>query len=278
MSSMAKIFVVVNLVFVVLVLGGVSALLGAQDDYKTKLEEQSRDFAAFRENSSKTVQAKEAEVNAQTLKASQSESRAKEAEALRDTAQSSARDAATLAQKLGAAAEANASELANLRKILEEKNAEVDAMRKRSDEANKNYLDNDKKLQDEIANRVRAEGQISQQNDQIASLSAEKGDLEKKMRDLEFWIGVYREKFGPIEGGKGAPGVVLAVKNNLVSISVGSQDGVKMGDEYHLRRGGAYVGRIIIKSVMKNSAVGEFDESFTGSGAPPQVNDSAYTK
>ncbi|MHC4957336.1 MAG: hypothetical protein ACYTGN_03100 [Planctomycetota bacterium] len=74
---------------------------------------------------------------------------------------------------------------------------------------------------------------------------------------------------------QGSPGVVKKVRDNFVSISVGSGDGVKIGDNYGVRRGATYVGRIRITRVDKNMAVGEFDDQFKGPGVPPQAGDIA---
>jgi len=278
MSSMAKIFVVVNLVFVLLVFGAAGALLGAQDDFKTELQNMKAAYQVDKDLWTKKNQASETEAREQIQRASLLETQKKEAEVQREIYQTQAREAATLSQKLSDAADTNSKELSGLREMLQTKQNEVATMQKRADDASKSYLDCNKKLEDEIANRVSLETRLSQLNEQVSALSGERGDLEKKVRDLEFWLGVYREKFGDIQPNEGATGVVLAVKGNLVSISVGSADGVKIGVDYHLRRGSQYVGRMRIKSVMKNQSVGEFDEEFAGSGAPPQVNDTAYVK
>ena len=66
------------------------------------------------------------------------------------------------------------------------------------------------------------------------------------------------------------------MRDNLVVISVGSKDRVRIGDTYHLRRGATYVGQIRIDKVEKNMAVGVFDTEFAGEGAPPQTGDVAY--
>jgi hypothetical protein len=117
---------------------------------------------------------------------------------------------------------------------------------------------------------------VDELNQHVTTLAAEKGDVERKVRELEFWLQKYRDKYPPIEGeSQGAPGVVMAVRGPLVSISVGSADKVRVGDYYNLSRGSAYVGRIKIRSVDKNLSVGEFDESNPGSGAPPQPGDKA---
>jgi hypothetical protein len=66
------------------------------------------------------------------------------------------------------------------------------------------------------------------------------------------------------------------VRDDLVVISLGSADGVRVGDLFHVRRGSAYVGRIRIDKVERNLSVGTFDSQFPGPGAPPQKRDVVY--
>jgi Ca-activated chloride channel family protein len=70
-------------------------------------------------------------------------------------------------------------------------------------------------------------------------------------------------------------GVINGVRGNLVGISAGSEEGVRIGDILSLSRGAEYVGRVVITSVDKKQSVGEFDTQFPGNGAPPQVGDKA---
>jgi hypothetical protein len=71
-----------------------------------------------------------------------------------------------------------------------------------------------------------------------------------------------------------AVGVVTAVRRGgfLLAISVGSSDGVRVGDIYSISRGKYYVCQLVITTVDKNQSVGEVD---LVSGAPPQVGDKA---
>ena len=61
----------------------------------------------------------------------------------------------------------------------------------------------------------------------------------------------------------------------FVTISVGSEDKVKVDDEYHLSRGPHYVSKIDIIRVSEDSAVGRFDEKFNGP-VVPRVGDKAW--
>jgi hypothetical protein len=171
----------------------------------------------------------------------------------------------TLSQDLGKLNQINTAN----KEFLDKLSAEV---KKATDDS----LNAKTALDKEIGNRVGLEQQVSELNEQMQTLAASKGDLEKQVRELTFWLNKYEVKYGKDVASKGAPGVVNAVRGQLVSISVGSADGVAVGDNYNIRRGASYVGRIRITTVDKNLSVGMFDAQNPGSGAPPQAGDSAY--
>jgi len=64
----------------------------------------------------------------------------------------------------------------------------------------------------------------------------------------------------------------------IVIISVGSADGVAVGDEYRISRGAEFVGFATITRVYKAKSVGEFDTVNTGRGAPPLKGDRCYVR
>ena len=98
--------------------------------------------------------------------------------------------------------------------------------------------------------------------------------LEKELRDCNAWLNKYRARYSDDFHFRPS-GVVTAVKGNRVSISLGSDDGVRAGDSYNIRRGSTYVGQITITDVYEQRSVGEFDEEFKGHVAPPRISDVA---
>ena len=109
----------------------------------------------------------------------------------------------------------------------------------------------------------------------LKKLHAENKAMRKRLKEVEFWLGKYRQKYGEGSGRYGTSGIVKSVKGNLVVISVGSDDGVRNGDTYQLRRGSTHVGQVTITKVYKDQAIGTFDTEFKGPGAPPQPGDPA---
>ena len=109
---------------------------------------------------------------------------------------------------------------------------------------------------------------------EIERLRAEVARLQKELQEVRFWLDQYGS--GPHDMLVAGPaGKVLTVKGEMVHVSLGSADGLGIGDVLQLRRGASYVGQVVIVRVEKNSAVGEFDGEFTGPGAPPRPDDVA---
>ncbi|MHC4223270.1 MAG: hypothetical protein ACYSX0_08350 [Planctomycetota bacterium] len=109
---------------------------------------------------------------------------------------------------------------------------------------------------------------------EVERLRAEVDRLQRELDQVRFWLDQYRS--GPHRMlVTEVTGKVLAVEEEKVQISLGSADGLKVGDVLQLRRGASYVGQVVIVRVEKDSSVGEFDKEFTGSGAPPRSGDIA---
>jgi len=278
MSSMAKIFVVVNLVLAIVAFGSAATLLGAQDDYKSALETANKEFEGFRAAKEKQIDGLNDQLGQQIGKASNAVGKADSLEAERNDLNKRLAESENANKSLKSTVETFTEELKAANKINQDNKDWLDKQAEEAKTATQEMLNSKKGLEDEITNRVRLEQQVSLLNDQVQELSANKGDLERALREANFWIGEYRKRYGDLTGvAKGADGRVQNVRDNLVVISVGSKDGVRVGDTYHLRRGATYVGQIRIDKVEANMAVGVFDNEFAGDGAPPQTGDVAYT-
>ncbi|MHC4548999.1 MAG: hypothetical protein ACYTEZ_09485 [Planctomycetota bacterium] len=277
MSSMAKIFVVINLVLAVVAFGSAATLLGAQDDYKSALEDTREQFDDIKKTTDQKIDNLEAQIAQQTTKASTEAGRAKSLEAERNDLNKRLSESQNVAATLRTTLEALTREVQAANKINQENKNWLDKWSGDVQTATQEMINSKKALEEEVGNRLRLEEEVGRQNETIQDLSATKGDLEKQVRELNFWLAEYRKRFGDITpGSRGSEGRVNSVRDTLVVISVGSEDGVRVGDVYHLRRGGTYVGQIQISKVEKNLAVGEFDDKFAGAGAPPQRGDVAY--
>jgi hypothetical protein len=275
MSSMAKIFVVVNLAFGIVAFGSAATLLGAQDDYKKAFEAEKSDKLRVTTEMQAKIDDLDLARNQQSQKASEERGRADALDTTNAELRTNLAAANTVNETLRSSVETFSKELQAANQLITSNQEFLKRLSDDSKKATDEMVNAKATLDKEIANRVGLEQQVTELSEQVTTLAAEKGDVDRKARELEFWLNKYREKYGDMTGSEGAPGQVLAVKGPLVSISVGSADKVRVGDTYHLSRGGAYVGRIRITSLDKNLAVGQFDVNNPGSGAPPQAGDKA---
>ena len=279
MSSMAKIFVVVNLILGVMAFGSAATLLGTKEDYKAANKDLVAKFEVYRSD-------QEGKLDAANGRAEASATDASNSATLKATAEQKNEE---LTRRLAGAETANGVQRATIEKLTETERALLEINKsykgflksyaEGTSAANTDKLNIQDRWTKEVANRVNLEAEVKKCQAENSQLSAMNGDLAKRLKNCEFWLGKYRQKFGDITGGPtGANGVVKSVKGNLVVLSVGSDDGVRNGDTYQIRRGSNHVGQVTVTRVYKDQSVGTFDTDFKGPAAPPQAGDAAEAK
>lgn len=275
MSSMAKIFVVVNLVFGIVAFGSAATLLGATDDYRKGYEQKDGELKALQVSSQAKIDDLELQRGQQTQKASEQLGRADQLQQQVEDLNTRLAGAESANQTLRSSVDSFSKELAAQNQLITAFQAFQEKLSGENKTATEQMLNAKAQLDKEIGNRVGLEQQVIELTDQVTTVSAAKGDVDRALREANFYLDKYRTKYGPMGPAEGAAGQVMAVKGPLVSISVGSADKVRPGDYYDLSRGGSYVGRVKITSVDRNLSVGQFDTQNPGSGAPPQTGDKA---
>jgi len=275
MSSMAKIFVVVNLILAVAVFGAAATLLGAQDDYKKALEKATTDFAKFQSVKEADITRLNKELADQQGKASEALAAKNNAEGTLEGVRKENADLKSTNEKMNSSVETLSKEVSSLRDIIEADRASREKLSMEAKSSTTDKLNLQKKWEEEVRARASADSQIADLNETVQNMAAEKGDMDKDLRNTKFWLDKYRERYGDMVGGQGSAGRVLSVRGNLVVLSVGSQDKVAIGDVYSIRRGSTFVGQMKVTKVYKDQAVGEFDDRFTGPGQAPQAGDTA---
>lgn len=101
--------------------------------------------------------------------------------------------------------------------------------------------------------------------DQYIRLQGEKETLEEQWRALADANTAAREKLDIIgitpetklDGPPAVNGLVSVVSNNLVEVTIGKDDGIRVGHTLDVYRGGQYIGRIKITRSEDDKAVGE---------------------
>jgi len=279
MSTVAKIFVVLNFVLAAVFLGSAAAFLGHHDNWKVKHAKDTADLTAKNNDLIKQVgelkserdklaggvglankDRDEARSNADVLKTSYdtmkksydelNASLANESKALQ-TAQSTIANGRTLVDELQ---KERQTLIDSLTKAMEEKNAAI-------------------KMQNQL--ELNLEQLQQAQTDMAAKLSTSDTALQR----TTFELTSIKARLPGISGTEQPfqQAKVLAADNNenIVVVSLGSEDGVKEGYKYTVSRGNQYVATVQITNVQAKQAAGKV---LTGmSKSPVQPGDDAMT-
>ncbi len=136
--------------------------------------------------------------------------------------------------------------------------AELNARKKEIDELNQ-------QLAAARADRDAQYLNFAQTYDRYVRLQGNYQTLDKEAKNLGDRFAAAKEKMDAIgitpetklDGPPAVNGVVTAISNNLVEVSIGLDDGIRIGDQLDVYRGGQYVGRINVTRSVDDKAVGE---------------------
>ncbi len=274
MSTVAKVFVVLNLLLAVAVLGAAAAFLGHSDNWKARhdalkttsdasITKLNADIAdQKRANTDLTVQV--AAANTAKDKAIAAEQAITEAYGqLKKGYDESNASYLTATRSLNT----SSNTIAEMRKLIDELWKERDALKDKLSQANDAMT---AAIQGENKANNALEAATTQLNDTLAKLATTEGELQRKTFQLESIIranpGIGTGTEQPSQTGK-----VLLSDNqaNIVVISLGSEDGVKNGFRYTISRGATYVATIEITNVMAKSAAGRVLNGLSKSPVQP---------
>ena len=104
---------------------------------------------------------------------------------------------------------------------------------------------------------------------EMEALRAENKQLRQRIKELEFWLGQYREM--PAELPNASP--VLEVVKDFVLLPKEIYDQVGLENWVYLRRGNQYVGRARVLQITARGTTARFDKEYPGPASPPRVGD-----
>ena len=196
MTTMAKIFVGLNLILACSAFGAAAALLGAQDAYKSKLEETTTNDMETINRLNQRISDKTAEVEFQRAKASDAISAATQAEGVKTTLQAELNKATEVNAQLRSTNERHAAELTSLRELLTSFNANLKAMQEKSTEQIALALEWQRKFQESESENARLTQTVNNQTEENTHLAAEKSGLDKALKNAEFMVAAYAKRYG----------------------------------------------------------------------------------
>jgi predicted nuclease with TOPRIM domain len=261
MSTVAKILVVLNLFLAVGFLGASATFLGVQENYKVQLAETSEkmqgeidDLSAQKQKLGKDLSDQKA-LSAEKQAANegltaQTESQEQEFTRLREVHNQLLGQYERLSQTSSDLQSTIDSLLADKNRLIGEKDGALTEKRGAVDDKNV-----------AVTEQKRLENEILGLQDQIAELETRFMANAEKLANTELVVALYEEKFGTISGKLGVPAIAAFVADvnndlNIVLLSVGSDDKVKVGYEFTIYRNNEYVGRVVIDKVEKDHCSG----------------------
>lgn len=280
MSTISKVFTVLNLVFSLIMVGTVGSILSKSEDFKKKYDDEVVAHA-------KTVTDKDAVIAAATGDKSNFESQNRTlSNQLADmrselgTAQSAHTALNGTFEKLKNDYTALSNDLAALQKHTTDTDARNKELMESEAAARTAAAQAEKDKLDAQDDRARIEGDLKRANEdiaakeaQIVALNGENGNLQAERAALvSAGIDI------PALVGNAVPeinGKVSAVGPGFVVLSVGATEKVSVGTPFHVYRGNEYVGRVIVENVLPDSSTARVT---LASGAKFMAGDTATTR
>lgn len=284
MSTMSKVFVILNLVLSLVLVGTNASILSKNDEYKKKFE----DSETGRKNDKEAADKKLNDANGEKDRVNQ------ENRGLQN--QKSDLDSQLQAQKsiseqvrndnnqLRNSVESINGALKNVQNELGDLQTRNKALMDSNESLKKETADAKKAQMDAEEDRARVEGDLKRASDDVAEKERQIKTVSDERDNLKATIEALT-KLGvdvPALVGNNVPlieGKVSAVGPNstFVVLSVGQNEGVKVGFAFHVYRGSEYIGRVVVDNVLPDSATARV--TFKNSkGAEFQAMDSATTR
>ena len=273
MSTLAKAFVVILLVLSVLLAVATMGLFAQRTDWRQKsmaaadkikevTQTQTKDKASFedqlRQKNDKIgeltarIEDKDHEIDVVTTQRDENASQVKDSEA-------KLAQAMTQNSKLSDSVQMLTERVAQLENQVETTKAEKEKAFEREQKQFNRAAEMDRQL-----NRIQE--RLKEANITIRNL---RQDIVRAQRGGEEIEGIQ----APAE----ISGIVRMKKNNLVAISVGSDDGVKKDYLFHVYRGDNYLGRLIVTDVDPDVSYAEVQERYTSDPAAIMEGDNVST-
>ena len=115
----------------------------------------------------------------------------------------------------------------------------------------------------------------------VAGIEKQMTAVAKELESSKVQLQAYKDKFGALSEWISVPALAAKVaavdeKVNIVILSIGSDDNVKVGYEFTVYRGNKYVGKVVVEDVQKDHCSG-YSKKDLQSGEI-QVGDDARTR
>ncbi len=286
MSLLAKVFVVIQTVLIMVYLGMTASLYQHRRDWRTSYMKLKGRYQTAVSRAAKEIDALRTFVSAkgELVSAKKREVRSLKTE-LDHALQTSHRNHNLFIEK--------SKEASQIRDNLNRLSNRLDQAMQNNENLQTRKEELEGLLDTATTRREIAEGQVARLSNLTTSLEQDLGDMRKSyasnrrlLREKELLISMAESQgvnFAQLLPGPPVPaidGKVVAVKTDLdpplVLLSVGADDKVEQGFRFSIYRGSTFVGKVVVEKVLRDSAGCRV--LFTSKGGNIQAGDSAATR
>jgi len=281
MSTMTKVFIVVNLVLSAIFLAASATLLGKSEEWMKKYDKERAEHQATRQDWTTKYGAKEKDLqlsDADKNKFMGERDRLDgEKKALENQLADQTKRNDALSSDVGKI-NANMDVLKTALKAKEDLAAKLQTQADEADKGRNEAVGKQNQAEEEL---TRVQVQLTEANEAIAKLQTEKKALTEENEKKDNAL-AYAEKQGinlrGILAMEPVNGKVQSVDSrmNFVILSVGEKDKVARGYTFDIHRGNQYIGRVKVDNVGADWSSATIE--FTAPGRSIQVQDSASTR
>jgi septal ring factor EnvC (AmiA/AmiB activator) len=281
MSTIAKVFVVLNLVFSLVIVGAVASILSKSEDFRLKSDNLAKELSTTRTEMQTEIDRVSGDRNNFEAQNKTISNQKADLESELGTARATAEQVRTDNTQLRNAVDAINNSLATLKAEVADLQTRNKALMDQNDQYRATTATAEKDKLDAQDDRTRIEGDLKRANEdiaakeeQIARLAAERDNLDAQIKAL-IASGVDVAKII----GNAVPlieGKVSMVGPGFVVLSIGENEQVKVGYPFHVYRGGDYIGQVVVDKVLPDTSTARI--TLTNQNAQFMAMDSATTR
>ncbi len=281
MSPIGKIFVVLNFVFSLVVLGVVGAILAKSDEFKKKYTDEAAAHSATKKSSQEELDKRDAEIKMVKEDNVKLNTEKGNLTVSLNTASNDLKSAKVDNEQLRATVEKMQADYGSFTSTLAElKNNNAQLVSKNEELINKSNSASDAQRAAQ-EDKARADAQVKTLMDTVAQLKAQIEELEGAKSDLSAQLEAAVQAGFDVAKVAAAPqidGVVQSVNSELglVVLSVGADDGVKRGTKFEVFANSQYKGQVVVDDVYPDNSAARIVRQVSGS--PIAANDKATTR
>lgn len=280
MSGLGKIFVVINLVFSLVIVGAAAAYLSKADEWKTKYDELKKSYDAMEEDLTQKQSDWETASRQQEKDMTEKMNQISDLEMSNAELQDQIKSERVNNQQLRDDVSRINTVLQNFQTNINELNTRNNELVDQNSSMRNEKLDAEEKEKQARDNLIRVEGELQRAQDQIESLEMRITDLDREKEQVTNVLEHAKQQGFDIASIMAVPAInafIEEVNNEIgfVILSVGGDDQVQKGYPFHVYRGDRYLGEVRVDEVFPDHASALILKQVDG--AQFRINDKATT-